>query len=156
MISDVVLGRLLLVPGLIERTENEELVLFVWEFYEVVAPVTRGTFTLTMEQVQKLCEPHSLNLQETENDKTQASPMRMCVSIIISCSSMPCTRCGGILGKGDGKGICCDRQSKVGWRDNCLRWAPSRQVLQREPIITLRCGVLSSPCIQNVPYSKPS
>lgn len=58
-------------------------------------------------------------------------------------------------GRGDGKGVCCDRQSKVGCRDNCLRWALSRQVLQREPIITLWCGVLSSPCIQNVPYSKP-
>lgn len=68
--------------------------------------------------------------------------------------------CGGNseenTGRGDGKGVCCDRQSKVGWRDNCLRWALSRQVLQREPIITLWCGVLSSPCIQNVPYSKPS
>lgn len=58
--------------------------------------------------------------------------------------------------RGDGKGVCCDRQSKVEWRDNCLRWALSRQVRQREPIITLWCCVLSSPCIQNVPYSKPS
>lgn len=58
--------------------------------------------------------------------------------------------------RGDGKGVCCDRQSKVEWRDNCLRWALSRQMRQREPIITLWCCVLSSPCIQNVPYSKPS
>lgn len=59
-------------------------------------------------------------------------------------------------GRSDGKGICCDRQSEAGWRDHCLRWALSRQVLQREPIITLWYGVQSLPCIQNVTnISKP-
>lgn len=36
----------------------------------------------------------------------------------------------------------CDRQSKVSRRDNCLRWALSRQALDREQAFTLWYSVL--------------